>query len=80
MHASESHGGAPVVNERSKCWTCDRVLPDAEIALCKRNYCTAQTALGKPQGTRPPQKNPGEVIDYTDSTAGLGDAYDTWSP
>jgi hypothetical protein len=43
--------------------------------------CDARNVIVRAKkDVRPPQKNPGEVIDYTDSTAGLGDAYDTWSP
>jgi hypothetical protein len=64
------------MDERSLCYTCGTVKPDAEVALCKRQFCTAQTALsnGK-RGIRPPEKNPGEVIDYPS----VGDAYDTWT-
>jgi hypothetical protein len=66
---------------RSFCHTCNQQRPDAEVALCKRNYCTAQTALrlGKPKEIRPPQVNPGEVIDYTDFGAGIGDSWDKWT-
>lgn len=57
------------VTERSLCYTCGQVKPDAEVALCRRQYCTAQTALGnKPREIREPEKNPGEI-----------EIYDTWS-
>ena len=73
---------------KSKCWTCDRILPDAEIALCKRNYCTAQTALANvPRTVRTPEANPGQPHPawsfsvtkdgkFTDEPV---DMYDKWS-
>jgi hypothetical protein len=60
------------MDERSLCYTCNQVKPDAEVALCRRQYCTAQTALsnGKRE-IREPQRNPGELPEIYDSWAGL---------
>jgi hypothetical protein len=67
------------MSDLNRCWTCNELLRDAEVMACKRSPCTGQTALGnKPKEIRPPQVNPGEVIDYTDAFAGIGDSWDKW--
>jgi hypothetical protein len=62
-----------------RCYTCNKVRPDAEIVLCRRDPCTGQTDVAKDnkaQGTRPPQLNPGEEKpDLYDSWAGIGLVY-----
>jgi hypothetical protein len=60
------------MSERSLCHTCGTVKPDAEIATCKRQFCTGQTALrsGKKE-IREPQRNPGEEIEIFDTWSGL---------
>jgi hypothetical protein len=48
--------------------------------LCKRPICDARNVVARsPREIRPPQVNPGEVIDYTDAFAGIGDSWDKWS-
>jgi hypothetical protein len=69
------------MSERGLCGSCGTVVYDADALLCKRAICDARNVIVRAKkDVRPPQKNPGEVIDYTDSTAGLGDAYDNWTP
>jgi succinate dehydrogenase/fumarate reductase-like Fe-S protein len=61
------------VNQRGLCGTCSTVVHDAEALACPRTYCDARNVVTrKPREIRPPEKNPGEVIDYVDP-------YDKWT-
>jgi hypothetical protein len=70
------------MSDQGLCGTCGKVVHDADAVLCKRPICDARNVVARaPKGTRPPQVNPGvvvEVIDYTDAFAGIGDSWDKW--
>jgi hypothetical protein len=68
------------MSDQGLCGTCGRVVHDADAVLCKRPICDARNVVARsPREIRPPQPNPGgEVIDYTDAFAGIGDSWDKW--
>jgi hypothetical protein len=68
------------MSDQGLCGTCGKVVHDADAVLCKRPICDARNVVARsPREIRPPQVNPGEVIDYTDAFAGIGDSWDKWS-
>jgi hypothetical protein len=70
------------MSDQGLCGTCGKVVHDADAVLCKRPICDARNVVARsPREIRPPQVNPGvvvEVIDYTDAFAGIGDSWDKW--
>lgn len=55
------------------CYTCQAIVPDERAIACPREYCAARSDIQretKPQGTRPPQLNPGEHPTYYDDGGG----------